>query len=248
MKCKQVQELMGAYLYGDIAPEEMRELRLHSQDCTLCREDLATRGRVVSSLSDAVPMLSDADRQRIAWSVKGATRRPKVKPRSLAWRLAPVLGVVVAVLLVGFVAGHLVTRSSRSQVARTPANHGRPMAKIEIKETTPKVDKTGQLLNQGIGIVNSLMPAASLSGPRGVTGGRHTPLSMRNMDSPRHEGARMITDPVRRPQPKPDISIAASKDSGKGMKNADAGTDVDGAKLPRVTDPKNAEVTPPDTQ
>ncbi len=79
MKCRQAQELMGAYLYGDLAPEEMRELRLHAQDCALCREDLAARGRVVSSLSDATPELSDEDRQRIAWSVKGAVSRQQLE-------------------------------------------------------------------------------------------------------------------------------------------------------------------------
>jgi anti-sigma factor RsiW len=75
MKCKQAQDLIGAYIYGDLAAEEMRDLRVHTQDCALCREDLASRGRIISALDDTVPMLTDEERLRIAWSVKGAVRK-----------------------------------------------------------------------------------------------------------------------------------------------------------------------------
>lgn len=249
MKCRQAQNLMGAYLYGDLAPEEMRELRVHAQDCTICREDLATRGRIVSSLSDSVPSLGDADKQRIMWSVKGATRKPKVKPRSLAWRLAPVLGLVFIIMLAGFVAGRFLTRSPRVTVARAHSNK-LPTAVVEIQEKTPKVDdKTNPLIQQGIGILNSLAPSATVNGPnRGDATGRHISSNERSSGSSKDNVIQMAPEQAHKPQTVPDNNVEAPKESGQVLNNIDAGMDSEQTKLPRVTDPKNAETTPSDAQ
>lgn len=243
MKCRQAQDLMGAYLYGDLAPEEMRELRVHAQDCTLCREDLATRGRVVSSLSDSVPTLSDADRQRIAWSVKGATRRRDMS-RPFARRLA--FGLVLGVILAGLALGRVALRSLRPSAVLTVKGHELPQAKVDIKETTPKIDKASQLLKQAIDLTNSLAPPAVLPGSRGETSWRHNGLSMRNTEPRQRDSVQMAPDPA--PQPKPDNITHAPKDSGINPKNTDTGMDLEGTKLPRVTDPKNAETAPSDAQ
>ena len=105
MKCRQVRDLMGAYLYGDLAPEEMRDLRVHAQDCALCREDLATRGRVVSALDDEAPILTDEERQRIAWSVKGAVAEEAVGDETAYRAPVPAFGIA-AVLVAGVVVGN----------------------------------------------------------------------------------------------------------------------------------------------
>ena len=115
MKCKRTRELMGGYLYGDLAPDEMKQVRLHTQDCTACREDLAGRGGVVSALGDVAPQLSEEDRQQITWSVKGAISAQARERRTLGIRLAPTLGLAT-VLLVGFAVGALVS----SRVGKPP--------------------------------------------------------------------------------------------------------------------------------
>ena len=51
MKCRHVREMMGAYLYGDLDADDMREVRMHTQECVDCKEDLESRGRVISSLA-----------------------------------------------------------------------------------------------------------------------------------------------------------------------------------------------------
>ncbi|MHB9035172.1 MAG: anti-sigma factor family protein [Armatimonadota bacterium] len=112
MKCKQIREMMGAYLYGDLEPQDMREVRLHAQDCEACRADLESRGLVVSSLGNEAPTLSDAERQRIAFNVKSALRA--AQPKTAVWWLRPASAVALAALvLVGFAVGrHIGTKGS----------------------------------------------------------------------------------------------------------------------------------------
>ncbi len=108
MKCRHVREMMGAYLYGDLAPEGMRQVREHIERCDECREDLHGRGTVTASLDDTAGTLTDQDRQEIAWSVKGAVRAQQRQSRRLALRLAPTFGVAV-VLLLGFAIGFVIS-------------------------------------------------------------------------------------------------------------------------------------------
>lgn len=248
MKCREAQELMGAYLYGDLASEEMHELRIHAQDCALCREDLATRGRVISSLSDAAPVLSDTDRQRIAWSVKGAVRRKQARPRPLALRLAPALMLATAVLVAGFFAGRLATRSPRQH--GRPGTPNPPQAQIEVKETTNTAAKPAKVPDQVMdAILNIVQQGTVLPGTSRQTepGSRHH--GGRGTVTPPDTGVKLQPEPTSildQQQPAaahtPD---AAQKDSDAGSKKSDVGAEK---KLPRVTDPKNAETTPSDSQ
>lgn len=249
MKCKQAEELMGAYLYGDLAPEEMHSLRMHAQDCTLCREDLATRGRVISALSDATPELSDADRQRISWSVKGALGKPKVAPRPLVFRLAPALGLALTVLAVGFVVGRMASRSPHHGMSAQSGGHAVPEAKIEVKETTPKVDPATQLLSQGVGIVGGFVPqTGTITEPnRSTSTGRSGTAGKRIAVPQRNDGVKMAPDTLRQP-PATNNSAVAPKESEPNSKKTETGTDSGETKLPRVSDPKNAETTPSDSQ
>ena len=143
MKCRQIQELMGAYVYGDLAPDEMREVRLHTQECAACREDVTSRGQVVSSLSDAVPQLSDEDRLHIAWAVKGAVRNGRPAQAPLVARLAPALALAGAVLA-GMAIGTLVViRSEKPREAAQQAAVKPKTAVVKIVEehgAPPKKD------------------------------------------------------------------------------------------------------------
>lgn len=139
MRCRRVRELMGAYLYGDLAPDEMMEVRLHTHSCSECREDLAGRGEVVSQLGAAVPRLSDEERQQITWSVKGSVRALDQSRRPLAVRLAP--GFALAgVLAVGIGVGAFMG----ARQAKPPPGPGmqasaRPAvkAKVSVREKLP---------------------------------------------------------------------------------------------------------------
>ena len=257
MKCRQAQELMGAYLYGDLAPEEMRDLRVHSQDCAVCREDLAARGRIVSSLGDATPELNDTDRQRIAWSVNGAVSSREVERRPLALRFAPALALAAAVLVAGFALGRIAPHSpgQLASARETKRDHPLPQATVEVKEKLPDADKTSQTADRLIGILNSMSNTAIVADPNRQTtpGSRHLP-NRQDAKPPRDHGVRMAPDAGSAvPSPlQPDTASAGPaglpKESGTAPKNTETGTGLDQTKLPKVTDPKNAETTPSESQ
>jgi len=100
MKCDQIRELMGAFLYGDLSPDEMREVRAHAQACGDCKQDLETRTSVVTAIGGKAPALSDSERQRVAWAVRGAVSRAS-EPEPARSRWLPAFGVAMAVI-----AGH----------------------------------------------------------------------------------------------------------------------------------------------
>lgn len=109
MKCKKARELMGAYLYGDLEPEDMREIRLHTQECEECRADLESRGHIVSSLSGEAPVLADNDRERIFRSVRAGDVKTAI------WWLRPAsAAALAALLLAGFAIGRHIGTGSNS--------------------------------------------------------------------------------------------------------------------------------------
>ena len=133
MKCRHVRHVMGAYLYGDLAPEEMRQVREHVEQCGECREDLHGRGTVAASLDDTAGALTDQDRQEITWSVKGAVRAKERQSRAFGLRLAPTFGVA-AVLLLGFAIGFVVNSQRATPIDKSVR------ATIEDGSQRPKVD------------------------------------------------------------------------------------------------------------
>lgn len=110
MKCNKVHRLMGAYLYGDLEPEDMRDIRLHIQVCERCRADLESRGHVISSLSMQTPSLSDNEKEWLADSIKqkiAVSRLDSIdEPKAINWwlRPAPIVGLA-ALVLIGFAFG-----------------------------------------------------------------------------------------------------------------------------------------------
>lgn len=127
MKCKKVRELMGAYVYGDLAPHEMKDIRLHAQECAECCEELRTRALVVDAIPSAAPSLSDDDRQRIMWSVKGAIKAKEREERSVLLRVAPAFGLA-AVLALGLGIGAIISSNHTKPPPKgqTPVVHVRP--------------------------------------------------------------------------------------------------------------------------
>lgn len=242
MKCKQARDLIGAYLYGDLAPEEMRELRVHAQDCALCREDLASRGRAVSALDDATPVLTDEERQRIAWSVKGSVRRKQLETKPLALRLLPALGIATVLVAGVAVGNYFVTRSDKPKSLAQ-----KPPARVDVREVRPPTDKNDKTAEKISEMLQSLFntgvvaPGRSTASDRSF-GPEHSPLPGTQPFFRPIEPAPVRIAPEHTPAA-PD-SAAAPKDSGEDVKNPDTGTDSEATKLPAVTDPKSAETTP----
>jgi hypothetical protein len=144
MKCKQVKELMGAYLYGDLEPEDMREVRLHTQECEECRADLESRGHVVSSLIGEAPSLTDDDRARIAHNVKSGIRTRDTQ--TAVWWLRPASALALAaVVLAGFAIGrHIGTAGSSSRTAVKTYAKKPIKAVVTITEAPPPSTSTEQ--------------------------------------------------------------------------------------------------------
>lgn len=135
MKCKQVQELMGAYLYGDLSANELMQVRLHMQSCRECASDLESRGRILSTIDDTAPQLSEEEKQNMIWAVKGAVRN---QPQRWSFRLRPAPAFALAVLLVaGIAAGTLIGSHS----GKSPPGSGQPpTAKAKVKIQEQKAD------------------------------------------------------------------------------------------------------------
>ena len=136
MKCDQIRDLMGAFLYGDLSPDEMREVRAHAQGCGECKRDLAARTSVVAAISDSAPALTDAERQRIAWAVRGAvSRAPVCEPAGRRW--LPAFGVAMA-LVAGIALGTAINLvvSGRWNLGSQEAKHHSkpPRVVVQVKE------------------------------------------------------------------------------------------------------------------
>lgn len=138
MKCKDIKDLIGPYLYGDLSPEEMRAVRTHAQLCEVCSEDISSRGALIGALANRAPELTDDERQRIAWSVKGAIRAKEREKSLFGFRFTPAYGLA-AVVIVGMVAIKVVGSMSAREVAHTTP--GVKPAAIAKKVQTPESPK-----------------------------------------------------------------------------------------------------------
>lgn len=253
MKCKQAQDLIGAYIYGDLAPDEMRDLRVHAQDCALCREDLESRGRIVSLFDDSVPALSDEERQRIAWSVKGAVRKEQLQRKPLALRLMPSFALAGLLIAGIFVGRYVVTKSAHPTTHNTTAKNPSG-ASVRIRELPPPdgSGKSNQIADQVSELIQSLMnPTATVQPDRRDSSTRSSKPDRRYM-IPSDTAFPVVPEHTAQPgktnaqqQPTPDVNSANQpKESAPDVNKSETGTNSEATKLPRVTDPKNAETTP----
>ncbi|MGQ9456555.1 MAG: zf-HC2 domain-containing protein [Armatimonadota bacterium] len=132
MSCRQVQELMGAYLYGDLSPEEMMQVRLHAQECVQCRSELESRKTVISAIPDQIPNLSDEERMQLTWAVKGAIRSAQLAQQGSRWGYAFATGLVLA--MGAAVAGIIAYNSSKQPIAIEHSERKQPAIVVSIQE------------------------------------------------------------------------------------------------------------------
>lgn len=78
---KHVHDVIGAYIYDALSPDETRQVRDHLDNCVECREDMESQAKVISSIPDRCPSLAELDKERIRWAVRGAVRREPVVVR-----------------------------------------------------------------------------------------------------------------------------------------------------------------------
>lgn len=156
--CKKIADMLGAHVYGDLSPDEMREVREHIEECGKCAEDLKSRIQVASLIPSQVPALSDEDRQRIMWSVKGAVRASEEKVRPRLWKPIFVGSLAAAVLLIALVGTGQIKgtrgRKVTANATRTQTDASRGLeAKKDIakgtKPTTEPVVGTVEILASG---------------------------------------------------------------------------------------------------
>lgn len=247
MKCRQVKELAGAYIYGDLAPEEMRDIRLHARNCDACREDLAARARVISSIDDTVPELTDEEKQRIMWSVKGAVYTKNTAQRTFILRLAPALGLA-AVLLLGFGIGKLA-------YINTPSNHSSSIAskaKISVREILPsKKDRNKNTNNEddnGVTVPNPFGSIGSIYRPyftdRNNESLQRPPYMAEEPPAKVKENKKDTAKTERKTQVVKENQQSPTKDSNEVSKKSESGTESGETALPKPTDLNNAETAP----
>lgn len=136
MKCKDIRDLIGPYLYGDLLPEEMRAVRTHAQLCEACREDISTQGMLIGSLGNRAPELTDDERQRILWSVKGAVRAQERERYIFGFRFSPAYALAAAVII-GMVAIKVADTISTRHVANPTPGISSVVTAKEVQSSEP---------------------------------------------------------------------------------------------------------------
>jgi len=103
---RHVHDVIGAYVYNALTPEETRQVRDHLDQCAECREDMESQASAISCIPDTSRSLTELDKERIRWSVIGAVRRePTV--RAPFWGIVRGLSAAAAVACI-FAAGIFV--------------------------------------------------------------------------------------------------------------------------------------------
>lgn len=236
MKCKETQELMGAYLYGDLTPDEMRGVREHTQGCNSCREDVESRGRVVASLDGTAPELTDEERMRISWAVKGAIRNSA--PARSGWQFTR--GYVFAlggVVMAGLAVAAIMWANSNKPPMNQQAREGKSGAIVEVTEVTqpePPKDVSAQGGPSDVGetsaierLSNEAMRSLSTISSREHRIRRHT--------APREKPAQVLDEP-KPDQPK----IEEPRPEEPKAEEPKAEPAAEGMKLPEPTDANDA--------
>ena len=230
MKCKRIQDMMGPYLYGDLAPDEMREVRLHTQACAVCRADVESRGRVVSSLPDKAPELSDQDRLEIAWAVKGAVRNGAHAREAFSFRWGYV-AAVASVVLAGLAVAAIVVHNSAKPPPLTQAKQRAAPAVVEIREE--RVAAASKHTREH----------ARRPSPEETTG-QETP-SLRDETVPNVARQFTTLGVISRHHP-PKKNVAEDKPAPvvTAPEEPKPAPPEEGAKLPKPTDPNDAQTAP----
>lgn len=124
--CHKTRAFMGAYLYGDMQPDEMREIRIHLETCDECRAEMQCQSDTISRIPDESPSLSAEDRAKILWSVKGAMRGQNAMRHTTPFRRAAWAFGAVAAVAVVFAAGAVVGGRSAFFPHKAPVTVSQP--------------------------------------------------------------------------------------------------------------------------
>lgn len=157
-ECRRIIDLMGAYVYGDLTPEETRMVDSHVTECRSCWEELEARARAVQLVPNDIPALTDDERLRVMWSVKGALRSEHGEKRLPTFKRVPVLGFAAAVVIIAaFATGAIFGLRSKPPkviVKRVPVTKERqvtpapPATPVEAPDRV--ADTSGPSINQPI--------------------------------------------------------------------------------------------------
>lgn len=111
--CKKIAGMIGAYIYGDLTPDEMRYVRLHAEECRECSQEIEARIKAIALVPTDIPTLTDKERQRVAWTVKGAVRARQERRGFRLLRPTFAQGFALASLLVAAFAGGAILGYSK---------------------------------------------------------------------------------------------------------------------------------------
>ncbi|MCX8053132.1 MAG: zf-HC2 domain-containing protein [Armatimonadetes bacterium] len=232
MNCKLVREMMGAYLYGDLAPEEMKEVRLHTQECPECRKDVESRGRIIAAIPCDTPELSDEERMQIAWSVKGAIRNCTVAQEGFRWGYVAAIATVALAALA--VAGIVVYNSSKQPSSIQAKRRPVPVVRIQEEPIPPGPEPTMKTERQ------ARTPASPHQSPELEREPSTPSPRLRNIERQLGTIATIARHEHRK------RNVAAEKPVPV-VEEPETNTPVppeEGTKLPRPTDPNDAQIAP----
>ncbi|MEN6520868.1 MAG: zf-HC2 domain-containing protein [Armatimonadota bacterium] len=129
--CKKITGMIGAYVYGDLSPDEMRYVRLHAEECSKCSHEIEDRIRTIALIPTDTPKLTDEERQRVMWTVKGAIR---AKSERRGFSLFRPTFTLTLLLAAAFVGGAMLGYSKiqpKVIVKQVPVENRQPLANPE---------------------------------------------------------------------------------------------------------------------
>ncbi len=116
-ECRKISDLLGAYVYGDLALDEMRRVRTHADTCDACRIEVEALRRTVALVPSDLPKLTDEERLRVTWAVKGAVRAKSEASRLRVFAFAAIKGFAI-VMVVGSAFGFGALYGVRAKPAK----------------------------------------------------------------------------------------------------------------------------------
>jgi predicted anti-sigma-YlaC factor YlaD len=116
-ECKQLRDLLGPYLYGDVTDEERSRVDAHLNACEACREHLDACRSLSAQLPGDLLRPSEAAEARVLQAVQGRIAQhrrrasERLQRRASALRLA---AVAATALVAGMWIGHRVSGGPRA--------------------------------------------------------------------------------------------------------------------------------------
>jgi hypothetical protein len=144
MKHRKYEELLQLYVYGELDDEALKDFEEHFHQCSVCRKELEELKKLSAVLEQYKPVLADEKilqeaRNELSRSLIPTDTTPSFWNRLLEfiYNAFPSYKVALggaALIIVGFLAGHLFTPSTKYQVPSTviltgnTTNFGEPLS------------------------------------------------------------------------------------------------------------------------